>query len=269
MGGRFRFGAALVLPSWTVPLLWALGASQAGATPQILAVIANAEPVALKCERGECGSEFTVYCIEQRRASPEPGTAYYIHDPSTLTLDGVRPDGTTVGLAGAELLTIATERGHTAVRMSLPESVLERFDLASVRVSVGDRASLIPEPIPNDSRPHTEIDIVLATGPLRSAAAAVVDNGAERVDAARLTARMINALPRRGRADQDQRKQLWLRFAPPAGAPGRALAQEGFKHCSAATLGGMMSLRQCLGSQHDSFIGKLNTKYWRAIEVGS
>jgi len=30
-----------------------------------------------------------------------------------------------------------------------------------------------------------------------------------------------------------------------------------------------MSLRQCLGSQHDTFIGKLNTKYWRAIEVGS
>lgn len=263
MSGSSRLSVALA------PLILMLGASQAAAAPQILAIIASAEPVTLQCERGECGAEFTVYCIEQRRSSPEWGTAYYIHDPSTLTLEGLRRDGTTVGLAAAELLTITTERGHTAVRMSFSQSVLERFDLASVRVSIGERASLIPEPVPNDTRPHTEIDIVLATGPLRSAAAAVVDDGAERVDAARLTARMINALPRRGRADQDQREQLWLRFAPPAGAPGRALAQAGFEHCSATTFGGMTSLRQCLGSQHDTFIGKLNTKYWRAIEVGS
>ncbi len=269
MGRNFLFSAVLMPLSWAVPLLWVLGTSQAAAAPQILAVIASAEPVTLQCERGECGAEFTVYCIEQRRASPEPGTPYYIHDPSTLTLDGLRRDGTTVALAGAELLTITTERGHTAIRMSLPESVLEHFDLASVRVSVGARASLIPEPVAGDFRPHSEIDIFLATGPLRSAAAAVVDDGAERVDAARLTARMINALPRRGRAGQDQRERLWLSLAPPAGAPGRALAQAGFERCAVATFGGMMSLRQCLGSQHDTFIGKLNTKYWRAIEVGS
>ena len=263
MAGSFRFGALLVTLSWV------LGASQAAAAPQILAVIASAEPVTLQCEGGECGAEFTVYCIEQRRPSPEPGTPYYIHDPSTLTLDGLRRDGTTVVLAGAELLSITTERGHTAIRMSLPESVIERFDLVSVSVSVGARASLIPEPVAGDSRPHSEIDIFLATGPLRSAAAAVVDDGAERVDAARLTARMINALPRRGHAGRDQRERLWSSLAPPAGAPGRALAQAGFERCSAATFGGMMTLRQCLGSQHDTFIGELNSKYWRAIEIGS
>ncbi|MCH8998937.1 MAG: hypothetical protein IID48_11860, partial [Proteobacteria bacterium] len=153
MAGSFRFGALLVTLSWV------LGASQAAAAPQILAVIASAEPVTLQCEGGECGAEFTVYCIEQRRPSPEPGTPYYIHDPSTLTLDGLRRDGTTVVLAGAELLSITTERGHTAIRMSLPESVIERFDLVSVSVSVGARASLIPEPVAGDSRPHSEIDI--------------------------------------------------------------------------------------------------------------
>ncbi len=75
MGRISRLGAVLVPLSWAVPLLWALGASQAAAAPQILAVIASVEPVTLQCERGECGAEFTVYCIEQRRSSPEPGTA--------------------------------------------------------------------------------------------------------------------------------------------------------------------------------------------------
>ena len=251
------------------PLLLALGTAQAAAAPQILALIASAEPVNLQCGDGACGAEFTAYCIEQRRASPEFGTAYYVHDPSTLTLDGVRRDGTTVRLAGAELLTITAERGHAAVRVSLSAAVLEQFDLASVRVRVGEGVSLIPRPAPDDARPHTEIDIFLATGPLRTAAAAVVDNGGAQVEAARMTARLINALPRHGRATQAEREQSWLKFAPRTETLGYALARDGFERCSTTTGAGMTSLRQCLGSLHDSLIGKLNTKYWRAIEIGS
>ncbi len=263
MGRRSRLSAALV------PLLLILGASQVAAAPQILAVIASAEPVTLQCERGECRAEFTVYCIEKLRSSPLPGTAYSFHDPNTLTLEGVRRDGSTVRLAGSELLAITTERGHTAVRMSLPSRVLRQFDLASVRVSVGEGASLIPQPIAGDRWPHSEMDIVLATGPQRAAAAAFVDDGGARIEAARVTLRLINALPRAGRATQTERDQAWARFAPPAGVEGRALAKAGFENCSATTNSGLMSLRQCLGSLHDTLIGKLNTRYWEAIETGS
>lgn len=263
MGRSSRLSAALA------PLLLMLGASQVAAAPQILAVIASAEPVTLQCERGECRAEFTVYCIEKLRSSPLPGTAYRIHDPNTLVLDGVRRDGSTIRLAGSELLTITTERGHTAVRMSLPRGVLKQFDLASVRVSVGEGASLIPQPIAGDRWPHSEIDIMLATGPLRTAAAAIVDNGGAQVEATRVTLRLINALPRAGRATQTERDQAWARFAPPAGADGRALAKVGFERCSVTTNSGLMSLRQCLGSLHDSLIGELNTQYWKSIETGS
>lgn len=62
-----------------VPLL-ALGATQAGAAPQILGVIASAGPVELRCDHRECGAQFTSYCLEQRRHSPDQGTPYYIHD---------------------------------------------------------------------------------------------------------------------------------------------------------------------------------------------
>ncbi|MFQ5959420.1 MAG: hypothetical protein ACE5LF_08645, partial [Alphaproteobacteria bacterium] len=156
MSRRFRLSALLV------PLLVVLGASPAAAAPQSLGLIARAEPLTLQCERGECGAEFTAFCVERFRRSPEPGTAYYLHDPDTVAFDGVRHDGTTVRLEVAELLTITTERGHSAVRMSVPASVLERFDLASVRVSVGRNATLIPEPVPDDPNPQTEVDILLA-----------------------------------------------------------------------------------------------------------
>ena len=269
MGRSSRLSAVLA------PLLLILGASQAAAAPQILAVIASAEPVTLQCERGECGAEFTAYCIEKARSSPPVGTAYRVHDPNTLVLDGVRRDGSTVRLAGSELLTITTERGHTAVRMSLPSRVLRQFDLASVRVSIGEGASLIPQPIAGDRWPHSEMDIALATGPLRTAAAAIVDNGGAQIEAARVTLRMVNGLPRAGRTTQTERDQAWLRFAPAADADGRALAggralaEAGFERCSVTTRAGMMSLRQCLGSLHDSFIGKLNTQYWKSLETGS
>lgn len=263
MGRISRLSAALA------PLLLMLDASQVAAAPQILAVIASAEPVTLQCERGDCRAEFTVYCIEKLRSSPPPGTAYRFHDPNTLVLDGVRRDGSTVRLAGSELLTITTERGHTAVRMSLPSRVLRQFDLASVRVSVGAGASLIPQPIAGDRWPHSEMDIMLATGPLRTVAAAIVENGGARAEAARVTLRLVNALPRAGRATQSERDQVWARFAPPAGVDGRALAEAGFENCSATTESGMMSLRQCLGSWHDTLIGGLNTRYWKSIETGS
>ncbi|MHA1153022.1 MAG: hypothetical protein ACTSQ7_10225 [Alphaproteobacteria bacterium] len=251
------------------PLLLMLGASQVAAAPQILAVIASAEPVTLQCERGECRAEFTVYCIEKLRSSPVPGTAYSIHDPNSLILDGVRRDGSTIRLAGSELLTITTERGHTAVRISLPSRVLRQFDLASVRVSVGAGASLIPQPIAGDRWPHSDMDIMQATGPLRTAAAAIVDHGGAQIEAARVTLRLVNALPRAGRASQTERDLAWVRFAPPAGGDGRALAKAGFERCSVTTNGGMMSLRQCLGAWHDSLVGKLNTKYWQSLGTGS
>ncbi len=263
MGRSTRLCAALA------PLFLMLGGSQVAAAPQILALIASVEPVTLQCERGECRAEFTVYCIEKLRSSPVRGTVYNFHDPKSLVLDGVRQDGSTVRLAGSDLLTITTERGHAAVRMSLPSQVLRQFDLASVRVSVGEGASLIPEPVAGDRWPHTSWDIKQATGPLRTAAAEIVDHGGAQMEATRVTLGLVNALPRAGRATQSERDQAWMRFAPAADSDGRAMAKAGFDRCSVTTNGGMMSLRQCLSSLHDSLIGKLNTKYWKSLESGS
>ena len=262
MGRLSRFCIALA------PFL-VLGASHAAAEPQILGVIASLEPVTLQCARGECSAEFSSYCIERHRKSPIWGTAYTIHDPATLTLEGVRKDGTTIALSVVEHLSIASARGRSAISMSLPSSLLLDYDLASVQVSVGERATLIPEPIVGARRPHTEADIALATGPLRDAAAAIIDRGGETVGAALLTAKLINALPQGGRASTAERDALWQSAALSESAPGYTLAEEGFAFCQDTTRVGMMSLRQCLGSVHDRFISELNSEYWRAVETGS
>lgn len=246
-----------------------MGLSRASAEPQILGLIASLEPVTLQCERGQCGAEFTSYCIEQNRKLPIQGTVYIIHDPATLIVEGVREDGQTIRFQAAGLLDIASARGRSAVRMSVPASFLKENLLASVRVTVGDQATLIPLANPNARTPHTEFDIALATGPLRAVAATIIDRGGERVDAARQTARLINALPRQGRASEAQRDQVWGGVELASDLPGYTMVAAGFDRCYEVTRSGLMSLRQCLGSLHDRLISKLNVDYWKAVETGS
>jgi len=246
-----------------------IGLARASAEPQILGLIANLEPTYLQCERGECGAEFTSYCIEQHRRPPTFGTVYYIHDPETLIVEGLRDDGETVRFPAPGLLAIASARGRSAIRMSVPAGFLEDNGLASVRVTVGERATLIPEPNPTAYWVHTDYDIAVAAGPLRNVAAAIIDHDGERTGAALQTARLINALPRAGRASEAQRDQVWRNVEVSPDSSGYALVETGFDQCYRVTRSGMMTLRQCLGSLHDRWISKLNVDYWEAVDAGS
>ena len=247
-----------------------IGLSRASAEPQILGLIASLEPISLQCDRGgQCEAEFTSYCIEQNRRPPQPGTVYTIHDPQSLIFEGVRENGETVRLRVNEQLDIASARGRSAIRMSVPAKFLKDNGLISVRVTVGELASLIPQADPNARSPHTAFDIAMATGPLRKVAAEIIDGGGDRVDAARQTARLINALPRDGRASEATRKGIWQTVDLSPAEPGHALVESGFDLCYDVTRSGLMSLRQCLGSLHDRLISKLNVEYWKAVETGT
>ena len=194
---------------------------------------------------------------------------HYIHDTATVTLEGVREDGTVVALDVADLLTVSTERGHSAIRMSVSKNILREFDVAAVRLSIGDNATLVPEAVVGDRRPHTEADIALAAGPLSAVAKKVMAGGFAKIDAARVTASLINALPARGRTTETVRAAVWREVSPDSGTPGYELAREGFERCYDATYIGMSSLRQCLGSVHDKFISELNVNYWQSMDTGS
>lgn len=246
-----------------------LGASQATAEPQILGLIASLAPVTLQCQRGECSAEFSAYCIERDRRAPIKGNVYTIYDPATLTVEGVYPDGATIVLSLDDSVAITSARGRSSVRISLPSYLLLELGLASVRVSVGESATLIPEPTAGARRPHTPADIALAAGPMRAAAAVIIDHGGKTIDAALMTARLINQLPQGGRASEAQRDELWRTVGLSSVASGYGLVETGFERCYEVTRSGMMSLRQCLGSLHDRFISELNVAYWKAVETGS
>ena len=157
----------------------AMGSSPGwAAAPQVLAVIASAEPVPLRCDHRECGAEFTSYCLQKARRSPDKGTPYYLHDPQSVRLEGVTADGRTVRLP-PEAITVVSERYHAAVRMSVPRATLSQYRVASLQISVGEKATLIPEPVAGERSPITEHEIAMVTGPLRDVGAAIVETGDE------------------------------------------------------------------------------------------
>ena len=71
------------------------GTSVTFAAPQILAVLATAEPVPLTCVKGICEAEFSTMCLQRGRAMPYPGTAYAPADPGNIILVIRRADGST------------------------------------------------------------------------------------------------------------------------------------------------------------------------------
>jgi hypothetical protein len=255
-------------------LSWPL--APAGAAPQVLGLVASAEPQPLVCRDGACSLYLSSFCILERRAPPEPGTAYApapaqgSAEGAAMTLVLTRADGARLRLPAAGHLSFTSYGGYASVRASLPEAELARLGGVAAALEVGARATLVPEPVPGDPDPLDAAEIALATGPWREAAARFFDPGAEteRAQAARLAGLLINALPERGRADARAREGLWARLAA-AGAiegvdPGAvARARTAYGVCKGFTRGSLQKpLRQCLETRHDAWMMDLNQAYW-------
>ncbi|MEK9722675.1 MAG: hypothetical protein VW405_04210 [Rhodospirillaceae bacterium] len=92
-GGRFLskgkpmrvLGSALAL-ALTV-------AAAAQAAPQIIGVVATAQPLPVQCADGVCTAEVSGVCLQEKRPAPPEGTAYRAHGTATLTLTVRTPDG--------------------------------------------------------------------------------------------------------------------------------------------------------------------------------
>ena len=78
----------------SAPLL-VLGSLSAQAAPQVLGLVATAEPVQMQCVRGTCSADLTTVCLQQRRASPAKGQRYLIHDADAMTAVGRTAEETT------------------------------------------------------------------------------------------------------------------------------------------------------------------------------
>ncbi len=271
MGNRFRvLSAALVLAAATA---W-MPLRGAAAAPQILGMVATAEPMLLVCAGGTCSAEFSTFCLQDKRVPPRPGTAYTVAHSEGLTLVVTAADGSQRRLPAANLVRVTSARAYMAVTVSVAERSLKALGATRASITVGQRVSLVPVPVSGDPWPLTGDDVASATGPLRAGAASIFDRGGELPVAARITNRLINAAPSDGPLGPHRRDGLWRRVvgADPADAadPGTRSAARIFTLCRGLVAEGAYStLRSCLEIQHDALMVETNSRYWQTMGAGS
>jgi hypothetical protein len=264
--GKFSLSLGLVLG------LTVAGGGTALAAPQVLGLVATNGKVELICHGSRCGAEFTAFCLQPDRFSPQRGTPYDLASAAQVRLTATRTDGGTLALDSEQWLHVQALRTHVAVAISVPRDRMAAHGLAKIELEVGEMVALLPVPRALDDRPLDDVDVALATGPLRALGARVVDHDKERMTAARVTNRMINLLPRAGGTSEDG--ALWSRAlgSQDGGVSQGAadLVQGASRFCNfALERSATPSLRKCLQGQHDGFLNFLNSQYWDAIDTGS
>tara|TARA_R110002110_G_scaffold260260_1_gene475940 strand:- start:128923 stop:129726 length:804 start_codon:yes stop_codon:yes gene_type:complete len=265
-----KFGLMAVL---AVPLFaGAFAASPAQAEPQMLGVVQTASAVPLHCTGGNCTAELSSICLQEQRATPTSGHPYTAYNADAISVTGTRADGTQVALRAADVLKFAASRGFHTVRVDVPDAVRQAHGLVALAVKVEQPLTLIPQKIDSDD-PLTEADIELGTGPLRATATAIVDRNGDTMHAGQILARMIDALPRSGRAETNTRAGLWdtvaVSHVPSYSRTGVHKARTAYNRCYRQTRIGDKNLRGCLAEAHDDLVLDLNEKYWDAVKAGS
>lgn len=249
------------------------------AAPQMLGVVASAEPVPMTCEGGVCTAELSAFCLEQGRSGPRDGTAYRAVDPRLVTLLAVAADGSAQSVPAASPIRFASARGYSAVTASVPESLRAGLGAARLAIAVGPMLTLAPLAVAGDAQPLTDKEIAEAAGPLRATAADVLEagNNPEMVTAQVLN-RLINALPQiagREAIDLVSREGLWSHVvggAPSIDDPSPGMAQaalvfEGCRRGAHYVQG--LTLRRCLEASHDALMSSVNLEYWLVVGAGS
>lgn len=245
----------------------------AAAQMQALALVSSDGPVELTCHGATCAAEFSSFCLQPELASPTPYTRYAMAPEPDVRLVGERADGSAVALDPSEL-QIKVLRTHVAVRLSLPHMHLLERKLSRVTVEIGDKVALLPEPEAGET-PLGEGEIAAITTTLRELGDQVVDSDGDRMRAARLMVRMINALPPGGRESPETRARIWDSTIQPedlAGAPAssRELVRHVHDFCAYGSARSLApSMRSCLQSQHDTIMGGLNSDYWDKVKNGT
>lgn len=246
----------------------------AHAAPQIVAVLPTSGEVDLACAGGDCSAEFSAICLQQNRVPPNRNMPYVIHGPdrAAITVTGHRKDGGTVTLDPG-LLNIASLRGHSAFRISVPMAFPKSHGLARLTLRIERLAMLVPVSQPGDTKPQTADDVALAFRQIKTTGSYWTKMNPDNLAMARLTNRIINRLPSKGSVSAEVGEALWER----ASAPEKELTRDSlewnrshFDYCRKnALVPGGFSMRRCLGISHDWFMKDLNVNYWKSLKPTS
>ena len=262
----------------------------ANAAPQTLLLVAQGDDLQFRCAGEHCLAEATALCLQYERATPTAGTPYEPVDeerygtgrPNGLALIGESEGGEEKSLP-LDTMTIVSERGHMAVRFSVPRSVLSEKGLKAVKLRVAHNVVLEPVWQVGDAHPQRDDDLALSVGPLRATAEATLNREGPDVVAAQILRDKLNALPRGRVASVDERKSSLDRaIAVRLDRPDSKVSQEALDHArqAAAACGHIQDqelwyrafhtrisrYRDCIGSQHDKLIKDVNETYWDVMK---
>jgi hypothetical protein len=209
----------------------ALVSGDARAAPQALALVATKGTVALACEGR---AELTTFFLQADRLSPAPGTRYHLVNTGEVRLIGTTRDGREIRLDPEEYLRFESVRTHVAMRVRTARDKMAGLDLEKVEITVGKDVALLPAPELDDPDPFTESEIAVLTGPLRVLASRIVDRNGERMEAARITNRMINLLAEQSGGGEPRGRALWRQAIGEGGLSSRTRDRARGAHTSSA-----------------------------------
>jgi len=280
------------VPIFAAAAIFSIAASvtTASSAPQVLMVVTPTDTLPMICENGTCSTEVAAICLQPDRANPVRGKNYNVIERTaqikgvknssiedTMTLIGVAADGGKRVLPTWRHLRIQAERDHFAVTLSVDESVLRQYGLASISVRVTCNALLFPDAVDGDRKPQSDADIAIARSTLRGVATQILKQRADTLTGASVVQIAMNALPRDRATTEDERisaRKIALRVT--ASTKARALADNAFDACRNVSdlmmntrYDSRYGYRSCLGIMHDDLIDGVNKQYWDALKAGS
>jgi hypothetical protein len=275
--GRCPMKTCLLLVSALLAL--ALPAGKTQAAPQMLGVVASADPIPMTCEDGQCSVELSAFCLQQARTGPRDGTAYQAVDAAPLTLVATLADGSTRRLSAAPYVRFANARSYSAVTASVDEALPERLGARKLALVVGPDLTLMPVASAGDPEPLTPGEIDQARRNLREIAADLLESdAAPGMTTVHVINRLINALPNEANSvtiDIASRDGLWgqvIGGTPRVDDPNPGMAQAAlaFESCRrGATYVQGLTLRRCLEASHDALMSSVNEEIWKVVGAGS
>ncbi len=242
--------------------LIALLPGAAGAAPQIMGLVATAEPAPMQCGDGQCTVLLSAFCLQEERLPPDYYSAYLPADPGQVVLVVSMTDGRTVRMEAGGLVEFRSRYGYTAIEASLPLDRLAGARPVSLALEVNPLAALLPVAMPGDPDPQTAEDIAIATGPWRLAAQAVMEGDSQSAASSRTAMRLINSLPTLGDIPPGERETVWRRVAQ--NAPVRA--RQAFDACIRSVDQAIgYRLRLCLEERHTRMQVENTREFWRSL----
>ncbi|QEX15195.1 hypothetical protein FRZ44_04750 [Hypericibacter terrae] len=254
------------------PFGWTTSTGSAQAAPQILGVVASHGPIPLNCLNDGCRADLSTFCLQQSRDNPARGQTYVPIEGAEIVLSGTNRLGQNVRLSATPYLEFATDRGFTAIEVTLPPGELAKLGLFDIAIDIGERVSLVPMAAANDTNPQTAAEIAIATGTVREVGTEFFDRIDEAGDAIRLANQMINALPARGHSinDSDGRvleAAIASETGRASGIEGVTLARKMYATCGAKVEVSHYfdNVRSCLEAAHDELVANTNIDLWRSL----